>query len=119
MSIRKRIGMRRYSATFWKHNGTVDSYGQKSYQNDSDWDQVGSSYWPCEFITTVGNEVVRGRMTQEKTTHVLYGEFSGVPSGVDTKCKVKIDGQDYGITCILDADGLRMEKRIELRGEFV
>ena len=64
MSIRKRIGMRRYAATFWKHNGTTDSYGQKSYQNESDWDQVGSSYWPCEFITTVGNEVVRGRMTQ-------------------------------------------------------
>lgn len=111
--------MRRYSATFWNHNGATDSMGQKDYQSESNWVQLDAGgYWPCEFITTVGNEVVRGRMTQEKTTHVLYGEFSGVPDGVTTKSKVKIDGQDYGITCILDADGLRMEKRIELRGEF-
>jgi hypothetical protein len=116
MSIRKRIGMRRYRATFWKHDGTMDDYGQPTYQNDANWDQVGG-YWPCELITTVGGEIVRGRMTHEKSTHVLYGEFSGVKDTVDANHRCIIDGKKYGISCILDADGLRMEKRIELRGE--
>ena len=115
MTIRKRIGMRRHSATFYAHNGSVDGYGQPTYDNDSDW-AVVTSGWPCELITTVGNEVIRGRMTNTKTTHVAYGEFFGAKD-VTVKHRCVIDGVKYGITTVLDADGLQMERRIELRGE--
>lgn len=115
MSIRKRIGMRRWKATFYDHNGNVDAYGQPTYQDDNDW-AVSQSGWPCELITTVGGEVIRGRMTNAKTTHVAYGEFFGCQNAT-TKSRVVIDGVKYGIECIIDADGLQMERRIELRGE--
>ena len=113
--IRKRIGMRRWTASFYQHNGNVDSYGQLTYSNESDWSLV-SSGWPCELITTVGGEVIRGRMTNEKTTHVAYGEFFG-SDGVTTKHRCVINGVRYGVTCVIDQDGLQMERRIELRGE--
>lgn len=113
--IRKRIGMRRWIANFYQHNGSVDSYGQRTYSVSSDWDLVLSK-WPCELITTVGGEVIRGRMTNAKTTHVTYGEFYGSGS-VTPKMRCTIDGKDYGVTCVIDQDGLQMERRIELRGE--
>lgn len=113
--VRKRIGMRRWNAKFLRHNGTVDEYGQLTYSVASDWDIVLHS-WPCELITTVGGEVLRGRMTNEKSTHVAYGEFFGAGS-VTTKYRCVIDGVSYGITCVIDQDGLQMERRIELRGE--
>lgn len=116
MSIRKRIGMRRWTASFTRHDGSIDSYGQPTYKNDSDWDVVTQA-WPCELITTVGGEIVRGRMTHEKTTHVAYGEFFGTGS-LTTKDRCVIDGKNYGISAIIDSDGLQMERRIELRGEF-
>ena len=115
MSIRKRIGMRRHKATFTAHNGSVDSYGQPTYDDPSQWTEVVSG-WPCELITTVGGEVIRGRMTNAKTTHVAYGEFFGAKD-VTPKHRCVIDGVSYGVTCVIDADGLQMERRIELRGE--
>lgn len=113
--IRKRIGMRRWTANFYAHNGNVDSYGQPTYQNPNDWSLV-SSGWPCELITTVGGEVIRGRMTNAKSTHVAYGEFFG-SEGVTPKHRCEINGVKYGVTCVIDQDGLQMERRIELRGE--
>ena len=115
MSIRKRIGMRRYKATFTIHNGNVDDYGQYTYDNPSDWTVVAAD-WPCELITTVGAEVLRGRMTNAKTTHVAYGDFYAVKD-INAKHRCEIDGVKYGITCVMDTDGLQMERRIELRGE--
>ena len=56
-------------------------------------------------------------MTHEKTTHVAYGEFFGTGS-LTTKDRCVIDGKNYGISAIIDSDGLQMERRIELRGEF-
>lgn len=113
--IRKRIGMRRWFASFYAHNGNVDSYGQFTYSNPSDWNLV-SEKWPCELITTVGGEVIRGRMTNAKSTHVAYGEFFG-SDAVTPKMRCKVNGKDYGVTCVIDQDGLQMERRIELRGE--
>jgi hypothetical protein len=56
-------------------------------------------------------------MTHEKTTHVAYGEFFGT-GDLTTKDRCTINGKNYGISAIIDADGLQMERRIELRGEF-
>jgi len=115
VSIRKRIGFRRHNATFYRHNGTVDDYGQKTYSDDNQWD-VLSQGWPCELVTTVGGEVLRGRMVNEKTTHVAFGEFFGVGSvGVKDRCV--INGIKYGITCVSDPDGISMEVRVELLSE--
>jgi len=113
--IRKRIGMRRWTADFYSHNGNADSYGQLTYSNPADWNIVLQD-WPCELITTVGGEVIRGRMTNAKTTHVAYGEFFGADN-VTTKMRCRINGVDYGVTAVIDQDGLQMEMRIELRGE--
>jgi hypothetical protein len=76
--------MRRWTATFYRHDGNVDSYGQPTYKTDADWDVVTQT-WPCELTT---------------------------------KDRCTINGKNYGISAIIDADGLQMERRIELRGEF-
>lgn len=112
---RKRIGMRRWTATFYRHDGTIDSYGQPTYHVDADWDVLSLS-WPCELITTVGSEVIRGRMVNEKTTHVAFGEFYGA-DGVTVQDRCVINGVNYGIIAVIDADGMQTEKRLELRGE--
>lgn len=115
MSIRRRIGYRRWTANFTRHNGSVDEYGQPTYSNPSDWATV-SVGWPCELTTTIGAEVVRGRMVNEKTTHVAFGEFSGL-GDVGVKDRCTISGVDYGIVNISDPDGVSQEVRVELRGE--
>ena len=115
MPFRKRVGQRRHFATFYTHDGTVDSYGSPTYSVADDWD-VSVTGWPCELITTVGGEVVRGRMVNEKTTHVAFGEFYGV-SGVTVKDRCIIGGIKYGISAVIDPDGLQREIRIELKGE--
>ena len=115
MSIRKRIGFRRHLATFYRHNGSVDAYGQPTYSDDSQW-TVLSQGWPCELTTTVGGEVLRSRMVTEKTTHVAFGEFYGTDDiTVEDRCV--IGGVKYGITNISDPDGINMEVRVELRSE--
>ena len=115
MAYRKRIGHRRWTAQVTRHDGTVDDYGQPTYSVDDDWDVVIAA-WPCELVTTVGGEVLRGRMVNTKTTHVAFGEFFGV-SGVTTKDRITINGVKYGVVAVIDADGLQTECRIELRGE--
>lgn len=112
---RKRIGMRRWTASFTRHDGTLDSYGQPTYHVPEDWVTVGYG-WPCEMVSTVGGEVLRGRMVNEKTTHVAFGEFFG-SRGVDVKDRCTVDGVQYGIVNMSDSDGLQTERRIELRGE--
>jgi len=113
--MRKRIGFRRHSIDIMVHNGTVDSYGQKTYNNPSDWD-VFFSGWPCEFISTVGGEILRGRMVTEKSTHAAFGNFAAV-EGITTKMRVVHNGHNYGITSVGDPDGTRSEMRVELRKE--
>lgn len=115
MSIRKRIGFRRHIATFLRHNGSVDQYGQPTYSEDGSWDVLVSG-WPCELTTTIGGEVLRGRMVNEKSTHVLFGEFYGT-GDITVEDRCVIAGVKYGITCVLDVDGVNMEARIELKKE--
>lgn len=114
MPTRRTIGNRNYTAEFQRHDGTVDDYGNPTYDVAGDWDAVISD-WPCELITTVGGEIIRGKMTMEKSTHVLYGYYASVAS-VDVQCRVLIDGNYYGITAgPIDPDGRRMEARLEVR----
>ena len=113
--MRKRIGFRRHRATFYRHNGTVDQYGQPSYNTPSDWD-VFIADWPCEFVSTVGGEILRGRMVTEKSTHACFGNFIAV-EGLDTEMRAVINGKNYGITSVSDPEGIRMEMRVELRLE--
>lgn len=111
--MRKRAGKRIHRATFKRFDGTVDSVGQEMRHVPENWDDVSVS-WPCEFVTTVGGEILRGRMVTEKSTHVLFGQFSAVES-VDVQDTCVINSQEYGINYIGDPDGLRMEMRVELR----
>lgn len=113
MSIRKRIGFRRHIATFHRHDGSVDAYGQPTYNDDSTW-SVLTQGWPCELTTTVGGEVLRGRMVNEMTTNVAFGEFYGT-GDITVEDRCVIAGVKYGITCVADPDGINMEVRIELR----
>ena len=113
--MRKRVGFRRHQATFKSHDGTVDSYGQPTYNTESDWD-VFFSGWPCEFISTVGGEILRGRMVTEKSTHACFGNFRAV-EGLNTKMRVEINGNNYGITSVSDPEGVRTEMRVEMRLE--
>ena len=113
--MRRRIGMRRWHAEFSRHDGTLDDHGQPTYDVSADYDVVVRG-WPCEVTSTVGAEVVRGRMVNEKTTHVAFGEFYG-SSGISVKDRCTISGKEYGIVNISDSDGLNSELRIELRGE--
>ncbi len=113
--MRKRIGFRRHRATFLRHNGTVDQYGQPTYNTLSDWDTFFAD-WPCEFVSTVGGEILRGRMVTEKSTHACFGNFSAV-EGIDVEMRAVIDGKNYGITSVSDPEGIRTEMRVELRLE--
>ncbi len=113
--MRKRIGFRRHIADIYNHNGTRDAVGQLDTKNDSNW--VGFAMgWPCEFVSTVGGEIVRGIMVTDKSTHIAFGHFSHVET-VNKKMRVKINNEWYGITSIIDPEGIRQEMRIELRKE--
>lgn len=113
--MRKRIGFRRHRATFYQHNGTVDDYGQPTYDTASDW-VVFFADWPCEFISTVGGEILRGRMVTEKSTHALFGNFAAI-EGANVEMRAVINGDNYGITSVSDPEGIRSEMRVELRLE--
>lgn len=113
--MRKRVGWRRHRATFQVHNGTVDQYGQPTYNTPSDWDTFFAD-WPCEFISTVGGEILRGRMVTEKSTHACFGNFPAV-EGLNTEMRAIINGANYGITSVSDPEGIRTEMRVELRLE--
>lgn len=110
---RRRVGTRTYIAEIRRHNGTRDDYGQPTYSTPSDYTTLISD-WPCEFMSTVGGEIVRGKMITEKSTHVLFGNFAAV-EGVNEKDIVVVNGERYGINSIFDQDGLRMEMRVEVR----
>ena len=111
--MRKRTGKRIHRADFTRFDGTVDSTGQEMRHVPENWDTIVSG-WPCEFVTTVGGEILRGRMVTEKSTHVLFGFFSTVESVESTDTCV-INGQEYGINFIGDPEGVRTEMRVELR----
>ena len=110
---RRRVGTRTHVAEVRRHNGNRDDYGQPTYSVPSDY-SVLISDWPCEFMSTVGGEIVRGMMMTEKSTHVLFGNFAAVED-VNEKDLIVVNGDRYGINSIFDPDGLRMEMRVEVR----
>ncbi len=113
--MRKRIGYRRHRATFERYDGTRDSYGQLDTKNSNNWDTVALN-WPCEYVSTVGGEILRGIMVTDKSTHVIYGNFAYV-EGITVEDRVTVNGVLHGINAVLDPDGTRTEMRIELRKE--
>lgn len=113
--MRKRVGFRRHRATFQVHNGTLDDYGQPTYNNPSDWD-VFFADWPCEFVSTVGGEILRGRMVTVKSTHALFGNYIAV-EGLNNEMRAVVAGRNYGITSVSDPEGIRTEMRVEMRLE--
>ena len=113
--MRKRVGFLRHRASFLRHNGTLDSHGQPTYNTPSDW-EVFFEDWPCEFVSTVGGEILRGRQVTAKSTHAMFGNYIAV-EGIDAKMKVEKDGLTYGITSFSDPEGIRTEMRVELRLE--
>jgi len=70
----------------------------------------------CEFISTVGGEILRGRMVTEKSTHALFGNFAAI-EGANVEMRAVINGDNYGITSVSDPEGIRSEMRVELRLE--
>ena len=51
---RKRIGMRSHYAKFKRHIGTLDDYGNPTYQKAEDWPDTGPGRWPCDLLGTAG-----------------------------------------------------------------
>jgi hypothetical protein len=110
------IGLRTHVATFYEHNGRVDGAGNPTYSVDNDW--VPTIFnWPCELQTVSGGEDARGRQTSQTTTHVLYGEAGGA-EGVTVEQRVEIAGRRYNIVSAYDEQGLNMERRVELSGDY-
>lgn len=113
--MRKRVGYRRHRASFLSHNGSRDQNGQLTTKDPLQWDTVISG-WPCEFVSTVGGEILRGLMVTEKSTHAMFGNFTLVEN-IDAEMIVVVNGKRYGITSISDHEGTRSEMRVELRLE--
>lgn len=111
-SFKKRI----HQATFWKHNGNQDEFGNPTYTVDADWIQQPIK-WPCEVLGASGGEVMRGRQVTATTTHVLYGEWFGVVTVTsDMRCQIE-DGTRFEIVALLEPDGLSTEGRLDCRRE--
>jgi len=114
--VRRRSGQRRYVATFYEHNGTIDESGHPTYSVDTDWLAVVVN-WPVEVLGTGGGETVRGLQVTAETTHLLYGEYHG-GDGIKATQRCVIDGeQRYNVVSELDPDGFKMERRVELKRE--
>ena len=110
---RKRIGHRNHVANIQSPPLSVDEYGQRSYASGS-WTTVVSSWW-CELVDTGGGEYLNGTQTKERTEKVAIGDSSAVKGVVNNKCKLTIDGDEYGIVAVRDISGDNKTIRIELK----
>ena len=113
MTLRNRIGMRRYTATFEKHNGNQDSSGNPTYNVSSDWTPTIAG-WYVELEGTSGTETRRGGQVAAETTHVIYGEYYG-GVWITPRQRCYVDGRQFGVVSVLDVDGDHMELRVELQ----
>ena len=107
--FRQRVGYRNHRATFMSPVKTLDSIGQEQVT----WATSVES-WPCEVLTTVSGEVIRGRQTRTNTTKVLYGNYSAVKS-VTTDMQCIISGVTYNVNSVMEQGGNQFEMRIELK----
>ena len=111
-SFKRRI----HQARFARHNGNLDEHGNPTYAVERDWIWLPIR-WPCEMLSSGGNETLRGRQTTATTSHVLYGEAYGC-DGVEPQHRCEMsDGKRYSVVAVLDPEGLNTEKRIELKAE--
>jgi len=110
---RKRVGFRNYLATFQSQNLQTDSYGQRTYTEDSTW-VTSVSDWPCELISVSGKETVYGDAVSEVSTHVIVGDKEQAKN-VSAIMRVMIDGEEYGIVATRDVSGTNRELRVELK----
>ena len=110
---RKRIGFRNYLASFQTQNLQTDSYGQRTYTDESTW-VTSVSDWPCELISVSGKETVYGDKVSELSTHVIVGDKEQAKD-VTAIMRVVIDSDEYGIVAIRDVSGTNRELRVELK----
>ena len=111
---RKRIGHRNYTALIESPPTTTDAYGQVSYTSGS-WTALVPD-WYCELIDAAGGESIDGLAVVSTTEKVAIGDASQLKGkGVNTKCRLTIDGVVYGITAVRDVSGDGFTTRLELR----
>ncbi len=115
MARRNKIGSRRYIATFFSHDGTVDSVGQPTFNDPAAWQQVIGG-WPCECLATSGSETLRGQQVTAQTKRVLYGDFAAVAIA-SARMRCKVDGIVSDVISVLDDSGEKREMRIQLGEE--
>ena len=114
---RKRIGMRSHYAKFKRHIGTLDDYGNPTYQKAEDWTDTGPGSWPCELLGTAGGETLRGRQVTAEATHVMYGWK--IPAGsVRPTDRVVVGQQTFEVVAVMDPDGRGFETRIDAKEEI-
>ena len=116
---RERIGNRRHRATFKSHNGTEDAAGHPTFSIEGDWVAVIED-WPCEMLSTSGEEELRGRQVNAHATHVLYGDFqSAIGVLPEMKCLVTVTTTGEVVTknviVAMDRDNDGREMLVELR----
>jgi len=115
MARRNKIGNRRYIATFFEHDGSIDASGQPTFNDPSAWSQVVTG-WYCEVLAVAGSETLRGRQVTAKTRRVLYGDWSAV-ANVTPRMRCKVDGVLSNNISVLDENGERREMVIQLGEE--
>ena len=115
MASRFKIGNRSHVATFQRHDGTLDEYGQPTYDNPDDWDTI-VPLWYCELMGAKGGETVRGRQVTALASYVLYGDWPEV-SGVVASDRILVDGLTLGILDVTDTTGRQMEMVIDAKVE--
>jgi len=115
MARRNKIGSRRYIATFFAHDGTVDGAGQPTFNDPAAWNQIVTG-WYCECLATSGGETLRGQQVTAQTKRVLYGDFAAVRS-VTARMRCKVDGIVSDVISVLDDSGEKREMRIQLGEE--
>ena len=107
-------GKRRDTALIQKHNGNKDTYGQPSLTVEADWETVVR--WPCQFQSTSGGEILRGRQVTAQSTHVLWGDYMAVRN-VETTYRIKIRNLTLGIVDVSDLFGDQKEMSIDCKVE--
>ena len=107
--FRQRVGYRNHRATFQSPTKTLDSIGQEQ----KTWATFVDG-WPCEVLTAVSGEVIRGRQARTNTTLVLYGNHSAVKN-VTTEMRCVLNGETYSVNSVMDQSGNQFETRIELK----
>lgn len=114
--MRKRVGHRNHSATFSRFNGATNSAGNPQYENPGNWIAV-LKVWPCEMVSASGGETIRGRQVTANTSIVLFGDYAAAKYVLESD-RVTVDGRVLGVAAAYDAEGDKMELRVECREEI-